>query len=325
MFCYNSILGREGRNEELSYWIGELDCGLISREEVFVRFLTSQEFGDRQHSSLEFVPAGHFYSVVPSQQERNDFLNQKNKTESIPGIFMNERSQIDLLTHLKPFVQEFNFPEYKTDEDRYYWNNPAFTLVDGLVLFCIIRHFRPRQIIEVGSGFSSCLMLDINDCYCEKNVRFTFIEPYPDLLYSLIKPDDVARNTIIPAKLQDANLEIFSALNENDILFIDSTHVSKLKSDVNHLLFQVLPNLQPGVIVHFHDIYWPFENLRHWIEEGRAWNETYLMRAFLQYNDSFRILLFPSYLQECKREFIVSAMPDSTKGTAGSLWLQKSK
>jgi len=324
-FCFVAILGRECRDEERSYWIEALDRGILSREKVLIEFLTSKEFRDRQQPNPEFVPAGHFYSAIPSLNERTDFLNQNHVTQSIPGIRLNETAQAELLRKISSLSNEFCFPEFKTDGFRYYWNNPAFTLVDGLVLFGMIRHFRPERIIEIGSGFSSCLMLDINDSFFEGRIQFIFIEPHPDLLYSLIRPDDAFRNTIVPMKIQDADLGLFSSLQGNDILFIDSTHVSKLGSDVNRELFQLLPILQTGAIVHFHDIYWPFENLRQWIEEGRAWNENYIMRAFLQYNDTFEILLFPSYLQQCKRELIATEIPRTTEGTAGSLWLQKTK
>lgn len=324
-YCYETILGREGRIEELAHWINALETGVLSQEQVFIAFLNSEEYRNRQQTNSEFVPAGHFYSVVPSKQDRDDYLNQNIKTESIPGVELNENPQLDFLSRLKPYFQEFDFPENRAENGRYYWNNPAFTLADGLILYAMIRHFAPKKIIEVGSGFSSCLMLDVNDRYFGGNIRFTFVEPYPNLLQSLISTEDVSRHLIISKKMQDADISEFSTLSENDIVFIDSTHVSKLKSDVNHAFFHVLPILKAGVIVHFHDIYWPFENLRHWIVEGRAWNENYLMRAFLQYNDSFKILLFPSYLQQCQPDYMIKEVPQFAGGTAGSLWLQKIK
>jgi len=324
-YCYKTILRRECNGDESAFWIKAIDAGSLFREDVLIRFLESQEFRDNSPMNMEFVPGGHFYSVVPSQQERNDYLQKNCIVESIPGVSLDDQLQLELLAEIKKYIDEFDFPEFKTETFRYYWKNPAFTRVDGLVLYGIMRYFQPERIIEVGSGFSSCLMLDTNDRYFEGRIQYTFIEPYPELLYSLVRAEDASKNTIIAKKLQDIDSAIFSTLKENDILFIDSTHVSKLGSDVNHALFNVLPNLNPGVIVHFHDIHWPFENLRHWIEEGRAWNECYLMRAFLQYNDSFKIRLFPSYLQEHKKDFLNAAAPKLLIVTAGSIWLQKNK
>jgi hypothetical protein len=95
------------------------------------------------------------------------------------------------------------------------------------------------------------------------------------------------RNTVTVARLQDVDQEIFARLKANDILFIDSSHVAKIGSDVNHLMSEILPILAPGVHIHFHDIFYPFEYPRQWVEEGRAWNEAYLLEAFLSFNSEF--------------------------------------
>ena len=92
---------------------------------------------------------------------------------------------------------------------------------------------------------------------------------------------------------------------------------------MNYLLFQVLPRLRPGVVVHVHDVMWPFEYPREWVLEGRAWNEAYLVRAFLQYNDVFDILLFNSYVGHRERAFLSERMPRFLENTGGSLWLVK--
>src|SRR6185295_14291779 len=118
------------------------------------------------------------------------------------------------------------------------------------------------------------------------------IEPYPDLVKRLLRPDDFDRVQFIRSLVQDVPLKIFDVLEANDILFIDSSHVCKVGSDVYHELFRILPRLRPGVIIHFHDIFWPFEYPEDWLREGRAWNELYLMRAFLQHNEAYEILLF---------------------------------
>jgi hypothetical protein len=322
--CCNAMLGRESSKEEKSNWVSALDSRAISGEIVLLELLYSREFLDRQQPNREFVPAGHYYSAVPSLKERTEFLNQEYTTEQMAGIDVNEMGQVELLKQISSYINEFCFPENKSDAFRYYSNNPFFSLVDSIFLFGIMRHFQPKRMIEIGSGFSSCLMMDTNDRF-GGGIQFTFIEPYPDILKSLLKPDDVFRKEIVPQKLQNVDLGIFSALTSNDILFIDSTHVSKLGSDVNRELFHILPILQKGVLVHFHDIHWPFENLRQWIEQGRAWNESYILRAFLQYNDTFEIMLFPSYLQHCKREPLTTAIPRATESTAGSLWLRKVK
>jgi hypothetical protein len=118
------------------------------------------------------------------------------------------------------------------------------------------------------------------------------------------------------------NLEIFKQLDRNDILFIDSTHVSKTGSDVNFILFEILPLLKSGVLIHFHDISYPFEYPKDWVFGGRNWNENYLLRAFLMYNNDFKIYLFTHFLHLYYREAF-EEMPLSFKNIGGSLWIEK--
>ena len=103
----------------------------------------------------------------------------------------------------------------------------------------------------------------------------------------------------------------------------DSTHVSKLDSDVNRLFFEILPRLNPGVFVHFHDIFPGFEYPEQWLREGRAWNEQYLLRAFLQYNDHFHIRLFPGLLANYDRAWFEKNMPLVLSNPGGALWIEK--
>ncbi len=149
------------------------------------------------------------------------------------------------------------------------------------------------------------------------------IEPYPDRLRSLLRGDETASFRLQEQKLQDVDGALFETLEAGDILFIDSSHVSKIGSDVNRLIFEILPILKPAVLVHFHDIFYPFEYLKDWIMEGRAWNEAYLVRAFLQFNYVYRIVFFNSYLHRIHREAISAGLPLTARNPGGSLWLQK--
>jgi hypothetical protein len=132
---------------------------------------------------------------------------------------------------------------------------------------------------------------------------------------------------------QDIPLDVFSELSENDVLFIDSTHVSKFDSDVNYVIHAILPKLANGVHIHFHDIFYPFEYPEAWLLDGRAWNEQYILRAFLEYNNNFKIVLFNTYLQwkfedELKKRFPLiykdaALYYKGYKNNAGSIWLKK--
>ena len=110
----------------------------------------------------------------------------------------------------------------------------------------------------------------------------------------------------------------------NDILFVDSSHISKVGSDLNHIVFNILPALRPGVVVHFHDIYWPFEYPQEWIVDSkRAWNECYVLRAFMQYNDAFEIMLYPQYLRHKHGALMRELWPSWWDEPGSALWIRK--
>lgn len=132
-------------------------------------------------------------------------------------------------------------------------------------------------------------MLDVNDLFFAGVIECTFVEPWSDRLDVLLMAQDQHRARIIREPLHQIDASIFSDLEAGDVLFIDSTHVSKIGSDVNQLVLDVLPGLRPGVHVHFHDIHYPFEYPTGWVDAGRAWNEAYLVRAYLIDNMRARI------------------------------------
>ncbi len=185
----------------------------------------------------------------------------------------------------------------------------------------MIRYLGPKKIIEIGSGYSSAATLDTNELFFNNSISFTIIEPYPERLMSLLKEGDLEKAQFIQKNLQEVKLDKFRELQSNDILFIDSTHVSKINSDVNYILFRILPALRSGVFIHFHDIFHPFEYPKHWLEEGRAWNEAYLVRAFLQYNSKFKIMFFHNFLTAFHKEYLFGQMPGFGGGV--NLWLRK--
>jgi predicted O-methyltransferase YrrM len=275
----------------------------------------------------EFVPPGHFYSPIPALDEVR--INENSifykGSRGISAIEMHEEEQLQLLRGFKEYYDELPFLAHKTHKLRYFFENPAYSYSDAIFLYCMIRYAKPQRIVEVGSGYSSCLMLDTNDLYFNGSIALTFIDPHPELLFSLVNSDDAARVNIISSRIQEVDLKIFDSLEAGDILFIDSTHVSKIFSDVNRIVFEILPRLKAGVLIHFHDIFYPFEYPREWIYEGRAWTEAYLLRAFLQYNKSFRIVLMNTFLERFHSDFFERAMPLCLKNPGGSVWIRKER
>jgi predicted O-methyltransferase YrrM len=184
--------------------------------------------------------------------------------------------------------------------------------------------FKPRNIIEIGSGFSSALMLDINGMEFNNEMSLTFIDPNPEhRLNALIRDEDRKSATIIKSFIQDVDLSVFDKLSANDILFVDNSHVSKTGSDVNHTFFEIFPRLKKGTLIHIHDVFNGFMYPKEWIFDMKAnWNEIFLCRAFLMYNTSFEILLFPDYLQNHHPEAF-NDFPHLQKSRPQSIWLRK--
>ncbi|GBF82872.1 class I SAM-dependent methyltransferase [Aphanothece sacrum] len=273
-----------------------------------------------------FVPPGHFYSPIPSLEEIK--LNEAKIfdifPQEIPGINLQQQEQLNLLNIFQAYYDEQPFKQQKTEGLRYYFENDYYSYSDGIFLYCMMRYAQPQKIIEIGSGFSSCVMLDTNELFLDKKVSCTFIEPYPERLLSLVGDEEGNNYTLIKQKLQDIDLQFFQQLSNNDILFIDSTHVAKTNSDVNYIFFEILPSLKSGVLIHIHDIFYPFEYPKSWIiQEKRAWNEVYMLRAFLQYNNNFKIELFNNFLTLFFADFFQEKMPLCQKNTGGSIWLRK--
>lgn len=273
-----------------------------------------------------WVPPGHFYSPIPAIAPLR--LNEEEvfgQPPAIRGVELNEPAQLELLNQFAAFYAEQPFTPEVVRGRRYFFENPNYSYNDAIVLYCMMRHVRPRRIVEIGSGYSSCAMLDVNELFFDNSIACTFIDPYPQLLRDLIRESDQQGVRILGQNVQDVDVEVFRELTASDILFIDSSHVSKTGSDVNYIVFKILPLLQEGVYVHVHDIFYPFEYPPDWVYEGRAWNEAYLLRAFMQYNGAFEIQFFNSFLIDKHREIFEALMPLCLNRIGANLWLKKTK
>jgi hypothetical protein len=273
----------------------------------------------------EFVPSGHFYSAVP---DRNELSRRKadvfeRDPAVILGVDLRNDAQWALLDELQPHVASMPFTDRPHGESRYGFINDAFSYSDGMFLHLMLRHLQPQRIIEVGSGHSSACTLDTIDGFLSSSTHCTFIEPYDQLLRSLMRLGDTDRVEILASPVQEVPVDRFRELQAGDLLFIDSTHVSKAGSDVNTLFFDVLPALAPGVYVHVHDIFPAFEYPWSWVSDGRAWTENYLLRAFLQFNDTFEIVLWPNLLATIDSQRLDASFPLSRKNRGGSIYLRR--
>ena len=275
---------------------------------------------------LRFSPAGHFHSPLPDMEEierRKAELFPEN-VNAIAGIDLRAEEQISLLQELAGYCVDFPFQPVQTPGMRYYWKNIYFGIHDALILFGLMRAKQPKRVIEIGSGFSSAFMIDTAERFLEPPPHFTFIEPYPQRLNSLLSQTDIQRYTLVEQPVQSVPLSLFETLEAGDILFVDSTHVAKVGSDVLHVFFEILPRLKPGVLVHFHDISWPFQYPLVHIRMGIAWNEIYLLRAFLQYNAAFQIRYFSAYMQAAHTSKVKECLPLALQDPGcSSLWISR--
>ncbi|HZM81606.1 MAG TPA: class I SAM-dependent methyltransferase [Candidatus Limnocylindrales bacterium] len=265
-------------------------------------------------------PPGHFHSPLPDMAEiraRDEELFRV--PVELPGIDLRPSDQLALLPEFRELLAEMPFRHDSRNGLRYRLANQWFAHGDGVVLYCMLRRLRPRRYIEVGTGWSSALALDVNERFFNGAMEFTFIEPHPQRLRGLLKPDDEA--TLIEAPLFSVPPSVLASLEPGDVLFVDSSHVSRIGSDVNQLLLSVLPTLPTGVHVHIHDIFYPFEYPRRWIYRGRAWNESYLLRALLINNDRLRINWFNSYLGRVHWATVAPALPPWGIDPGSSIWL----
>jgi hypothetical protein len=339
--CFRRFLRRPAEADGLAYYLDRLREGAdrldvvqgIVVSDEFHELLMRQAFGRHVGNPLlAFAPPGHYYSPIPSPFDVARFAAARFAAgpETLAGIDLNRDRQLEMVRTLGPLTRDLVFGEDAGASTRFYWNNPGFAPGDATVLAAMMRHARPRRIVEAGAGLSTAVMLDVADAHLEDRPTIECIDPEPGRLRSLLKAGDEETLTVHETVVQAMPVDLFTSLAAGDILFIDSSHVLKLGSDVSFLLLDVLPRLAPGVFVHVHDIATSFEYPLEWYEEGRAWNEAPALRAFLAFNRDFEISFFCDYLMRFERAAIAEHMPlalrqppGTTGNTAVSLWLRR--
>jgi len=269
---------------------------------------------------LSFYPPGHFYSPVPDMSEvqgQADLIFAA--ADHLPGVSLREADQLALFGRLCEIARDVPLPQ---EAGGYFKENTNYGVGDALMLQSMLRLLRPKRYVEVGSGWTTALAVDTNEAFLDGAMKITAIDPSSEVLRSTLVPP--ASLDIVERPVQEVALEVFSELDENDVLFVDCSHVVKVGSDAHYIVTKLLPQLSPGVHVHIHDIFWPFEYLRHWVFEGRAWNEAYLVHAFLLFNDAFEIELFNHWLAERHRDVIERELPAMLENPGGALWIRRS-
>jgi hypothetical protein len=276
------------------------------------------------------ITRNNFYSAIPYLRELNDDLWSR-RSELI-GINPNEKKQLELLSSfVSTYKDEYEqFPLEKTAIlHEYYVNNGLFESVDAEILYCMIRRFKPQQIIEIGSGFSTRLIvesiLNNKEEDAQYNCHLTIIDPFASDLVRESFPH-FSSSQLICKKVQHVPLSEFSKLSENDILFIDTSHVLKTGGDVAYEYLEILPRLNKRVVIHAHDIFLPAEYPKAWLFDSNSFfNEQYLLQAFLAFNNSFEVLWAGSYMHLNYPDALEKAFSSyqPAERWPGSFWIRK--
>ncbi len=321
---YQGLLHREPDEAGLARWSEGLMTGL-PLSEVVRSFAASEEFRRTALPTL-YVEPGHYYSPIVNPEEARRFFAEfwaNGIPAVLPGVHIDRAAMVATWHDLLGFFARAPFRDTVQAGYRYAFDNPSYSWGDGLVLHAMIRRYQPKRFIEIGSGWSSACTLDTIDQFLSGTCDLTFIDPYLNL-FRAVAGEIPPHTKTLEAQVQSVPLEIFSELRANDILFINSSHVVKTGSDVCFELFQILPRLASGVLVHIHDMFWPFEYPSSWvIDENRSWNELYAVRAFLMHNDDWDIVMFNDYLAKNERAMVEKTWPDFLRNSGGALWIRR--
>jgi len=272
------------------------------------------------------VIPNHFYYPVPDVPQT--LASDPWKSDlGLVGINLNVNGQLDLLRNKFPALQgEYNQLPQEYNENLpphlFHFRNGIFDGMDALVLYCMVRHYKPQRIIEVGSGWST--RISAQAALLNGNTYLTSIEPYPA---PFLVGGFPGLGSLLVKKVQEVDLPVFETLGEDDILFIDTSHVIKTGGDVTYLYLEVLPRLNKGVIVHIHDIFFPQEYPKWWMTElVRFWDEQYLLQAFLSYNSHFQVLFANNFLRTQFQDDVKIAFPKCPfYDFACSFWMRKTQ
>jgi hypothetical protein len=280
-----------------------------------------------EQQGLHIMPV-HYYSPIPDTRSLPDALWQRHRTPA--GIDLNlERAGERLLRLNEAYGSEYAALLEEPDEDphRYFLKNSGYRSGDAQVLFGMLRDLKPGRIIEIGAGYSTLLISEViranrraDPAYrCE----FVAIEPFPP---PYLRPPPAEVDRLHDTPLQKVPLDFFASLRADDVLFIDSSHVSRIGSDVVYEYLEILPSLSPGVFVHIHDIFLPANYPREWIEAFRFfWNEQYLFEAFLAFNRQYEVVLPMHALCLQRQDLVRRAIPAFHPGRdrASSFWIRR--
>jgi Sulfotransferase family/Methyltransferase domain len=298
-----------------------LDSDLLARvlTEAMSPPETSKRFRELEERGFH-VTVPHYYSPIPTVTQLRDDVWES--PSELVGMDLNIDGQLELLQDVFPrYRAEYDaLSSAPSDDPRdFHLNNGLFDGTDATVMYCMVRHFSPHLFVEIGSGWSSRLIAEA--ALRNKRTELVCIDPYAD---STLRGGLPGLAKVIPKHVETVGFAPFERLDHGDMLSIDSSHVVRTGNDVRFLYLEVLPRLKPGVIVHVHDIFLPFEYPKHWVvDEQRFWNEQYLLQAFLTYNPEYEVMLCNSFLGVHFADLLRATFPTAPWWGGGSFWMRR--
>lgn len=263
-----------------------------------------------------------FYSPLPDVELLT--AREFQRVSDLAGLAMRLDRQLAFVrAELAAHLAEFRPPRRASGRDEYVVENPSYGLTDAAVLHAMVRHLRPARVVELGSGHSTLVAAaaGLANAVEGQPLRLDVYDPYPVAGLSSVP----GVTSLTPLGARDVPLSIFAELTENDVLFVDTTHTVKIGNDVTRIVLDILPVVKPGVVVHFHDIFLPYEYPRHWVEDlGLYWSEQYLLQAFLAFNPHFEIVCAVAALGRERPTELRDVLPPGAVPQDGSaMWIRR--
>ena len=263
----------------------------------------------------------HYYE--PMVNPKKHLKKSLREDRELPGINFNIDEQLRLLSNFNYNEELMKFPMKKGKNIEFNYDNGSYCSGDAEYLYNIIRHFKPKRVIEIGSGISTLMAQNAikknktenSDYKCDH----TCIEPYEQSWLQELEVD------LVRELVENIDVSFFQKLQENDILFIDSSHIIRPQGDVLFEFLELLPSIKSGVLIHVHDIFTPKDYLDNWvIKDHKFWNEQYLLEAFLSSNSDFRIIGALNFLSHNYQKEFEEKCPIFAKQTGrepGAFWM----
>jgi hypothetical protein len=305
-----------------------LDARLFAARRARIRL------GQRAFAALGFnvVKRADYYSTLPVLAEIEATRDRWDRPSPLAGLDADVPAMTKRLAELADRWED----DFRATAGDYLANTgagfgPGYPAFDARTLYYVLREHRPAHYLEVGSGLSTyyATLAAARNAADGAPLAISCIEPYPfDALRELTDVE------LLQGFVQDVPVSRFTGLGSGDVLFIDSSHALKIDSDVAYLVLEVLPRLRPGVLVHIHDVPFPYNTpypADTWLFGERwpvYWNEAMVVQAFLAFNPAFEILLSTPMIRHSDEAELRDRFPDyvpvaQDPNPPSSLWLRR--